>query len=140
MQMAEADAKSLGANHISPVHLLLALTRIDDPVGRFLRQKGITHGAVLSAVDELPDGHKEELPADWPLKTTPSGQRLLLDAIELAMGPEGSSPTIGHVLLAMLEDGDNGALALLLSLGIDSASLRQTLIEETGHLWLTNGT
>lgn len=138
MQMAEEDASALGASHVSPVHLLLALSRIDDPVGRFLSQNGISHDSLLSAVGGLPDCHKEELPPDWPLKSTPKGQRLLLDAIDLAMRPDGSCPTVGHVLLALLQDEDNGALALLLTLGVDSESLRQSLIENTGHLWLTN--
>jgi ATP-dependent Clp protease ATP-binding subunit ClpA len=130
MQLADEEARGLGAELIAPEHLLLALTRSVGPAARALSSQGVDYNTLLAAVVQLPPPDHAEVPPGQ--RTNPDARRLLMRAIELAWGPEGSCPTAVHLLLAILEEKESRAAASLAIMSKDSESLRQALGNEVG--------
>src|SRR3954447_11150606 len=55
---AESEMSALHDEYISVEHLLLALTQVQDPAGEVLRRQGITHQAVLKALEDVRGPHR----------------------------------------------------------------------------------
>jgi ATP-dependent Clp protease ATP-binding subunit ClpB len=58
LEAADAERSTLGDDYLSTEHLLLAMTEVPGGVGDLLRGLGVTHDAVLGALQEVRGSHR----------------------------------------------------------------------------------
>ena len=124
--LAEQEARELDHRRLGTEHLLLALVRMGDPVGRRLAERGATLLAVrrgvvrLGAPGPLDDAHGRP---GW----STAASAVLAAARASATAHDRSEVTTVDLAAAMLAPGGRTA-TLLARLGVDAEELRGALV------------
>ncbi|PIE98907.1 MAG: ATP-dependent chaperone ClpB [Treponema sp.] len=90
---AESEASNLKDEYVSTEHLLLALSRTDNAVGRLLQKKGITHNNIMSVLKDVRGNQR--ITTEDPEATFQSLEKYCRDLTELA-GQDKIDPVIGR--------------------------------------------
>lgn len=111
-----------GGDRCRPVHLLAALAEVEDPIGAALRPPG---GGPLWGRPAHPLSVNGGGAGYLTMQVQQAAQHLAADRGE----PVGAA----HFLLAVLDQGDPEALALLAEAGLDRAAVRRAALAALGH-------
>ena len=124
-------AEKMGHTYIGSEHLLLGLTEITDCcAAKILASFGIDNGKVASAVTAaIGYGSRTVLS---PEMFTPRAKHIIELAVLIARDAGRSLVGTEHILLGILNDGDNYAVKFLASLGADAELISGRAFEETG--------
>ncbi len=118
---AVESAEQLGHRRVGSEHLAIGVaTATDTAAGRALTSVGVTAPAVSASIaDALVGG------ADGPQRRpfTPAARRVLEGSLAVAMDRGDSDIRAHHILLALLDDEGDGAVAMT-SQGPDAAAIR----------------
>jgi ATP-dependent Clp protease ATP-binding subunit ClpA len=157
---AQDEARARHAEHIEPVHLLLALTRDDGRGGRVLRAAGADHDAMAGAVarvggpldadalaavgidlDQVRAATEAAFGAgalDGATRSRPghipftaTSKRALTEALQLATRTRAGRIDSGHLLFGVLSVGDAVVDRVLRHLGGDPGDLRRRVVGES---------
>jgi ATP-dependent Clp protease ATP-binding subunit ClpC len=121
--LAQDECRLLGHDTVGTVHLIAALTRIDDPVAELLAGMGVTTASVRGQVTRMlhPGG---PTPGELlPLAVEASQALGQAPREALRLGHDRVQP--GHVLLALLEVHDGNLPVLFARLGVTAPVLRE---------------
>lgn len=126
--LAQDEARRLNQNYIGTEHLLLGLIHEGDGIAaRALETMGISLEAVRTQVIEI-IGEGEQ-PTTGHIPFTPRARKVLeysmREALQLGHNYIGTE----HILLGLLREGDGVAAQVLVNLGADLNTVRQTVIE-----------
>ena len=129
VEFAHQAAAEMGHSYIGTEHLLLGLLRQEGGVAaRALQEQGLRDDMVTDILQRIMG---RGLSGADPQSLTPRCRT----ALELAAGEAGSQGAIdtAHLLLGLLREGNNTALRILRTVGIDprqlSAALRRKMAE-----------
>jgi ATP-dependent Clp protease ATP-binding subunit ClpC len=121
--LAREEARGLDHDSIGTEHLLLALAGRDVSTEKMLASAGVTLSSARTKVAELVGKGDEESPTHIPFtgrakKVLDLSQR---EALRLGHNYAGAE----HLLLALLDTGDDAATKVVEGLGADPARLRE---------------
>jgi ATP-dependent Clp protease ATP-binding subunit ClpC len=127
--LAQEEARTLNHNHIGTEHLLLGL----------LHEGKGTAAQVLGAVDITLDAARDQVattvgrgrehsPGHIPF--TPRAKKSLELSLREAVALKSYNIGTGHLLLGLIQQGDNTALQVLATLGADVDELRTRVTRE----------
>ena len=123
LSMAKQTAKELRQNYIGTEHILLGLLREDTGVAaRVLQDNGVEENKLISMIYDL------IAPGNFvPVKErdgfTPRAEKILQEAARQAQRFRSEEIGTEHILLAVLKEGDNVAVRLLNTIGIQIQKL-----------------
>jgi ATP-dependent Clp protease ATP-binding subunit ClpA len=126
--LAQEEARALLHNYIGTEHLLLGLLRMREGVAaEVLESFGVSaddvHGQVLRIV-----GRGEKEPGDQ-IPFTPRSKKVLELSLREALQLGHQEITGGHLLLALLREGEGVAVLGLTQLGVDLPAVRARVLE-----------
>ena len=132
IQLAQSGAVELGHNYLGSEHLLLGLMREGGGVAAtILAENGVTADRVLTRITEILETNPgaEVKFAGF----TPRTRKIL--QISATESQRSGAQNIGteHILLAILKEGSNVALNILVDLGVQIHTLYNQLIKATGE-------
>ena len=123
---AQGEAQKAGFSYIGTEHLLLAA--LGDPESqatRVLTSLGVTEKEVRPALDRLLAAHKR--PKASFIHPTSRVKRVIELAFSLCQGAGDPHVTTGHVLLALVAEGEGIAAHLMKDLGANRAAVERAL-------------
>ena len=125
LDLAFAAAKALGHGYVGSEHILLGLIKEETGVAaQSLSAANITYDAVRERIAEaLGVGD----PTVTPRGLTPRTKNILEIAAAEASALGHSYIGTEHLLMAILREGENVALRILVALGVDRANLYRSL-------------
>ena len=129
ISLAAEEARALNHPYIGVEHLFIALTRRDGgPASRLLRRASLSPKVVRSEI------RREVGAGDGPLSDvlplTPRAEMVLSIATFTATSDEHDEVTDGHLLLAILQEGESVPVRKLAELGFDVDFWLNTLLNE----------
>lgn len=129
---AIATAEQLGHTYIGSEHILLGLLCDGyTAAGMVLDGQGISRQLLLEHIErEIGKGNPTELtPADF----TPRSKHILELSISLARSTHNALAGTEHLLLAIVEEGENYGCRFLTSLGADPRSIGEQILSVLGE-------
>jgi ATP-dependent Clp protease ATP-binding subunit ClpC len=131
--LAQEETRRLGHRLVGSEQLLLGLIGERKSVAaQALAEAGMTLEAARESVEAAIGRGTGHVPPEIPF--TPKAKQLLERALVEARQGGQRYVAPEHLLLALTRDGDNAALTVLRSLGIDPAQLRTAMIRHLGEL------
>lgn len=123
LSLAKQTAKELRQNYIGTEHILLGLLREDTGVAaRVLQDNGVEENKLISMIyDLIAPGNF--LPMRERDGYSPRAEKILQEAARQAHRFHSEEIGTEHILLALLKEGDNVAVRLLNTLGIQIQKL-----------------
>ena len=116
LQLAQEEARALGASALSSEHLLIGVLRGGGDTCRALEAEGITRDGVRECVRAGGGGEGEAC-----------GRAALNAAATIAAARGAPCIDPDHIVLAALAAGDGGALRAITALGVKPAAVRARL-------------
>ncbi len=131
LRLAQDAAVELGHNYIGSEHLLLGLIREGDGLAaKALQNFNITESRVLQVIrDSIGVGEPNTGSVQG---MTPRCKRIIEIAAAEASRFQHSYIGTEHLLLALIREGDNIAVRMIASLGVNPAQLYNAVVEMTG--------
>ena len=132
MGVCVKEAENWNHGYVGPEHLLLALLKVrGGEVNRFLESSGLTYAEVAHEIErELGRGESRFSAQD--LQPTPSLRRIIQRAYDEAYRAGYNWINPEHLLVAVLEEGNNIAAHILYKYNVDAAKVRMYLFPERG--------
>ncbi len=129
LNLAIKSAENYGHTYIGTEHILIGVLRENTSYGaELLSEKGVTLDKIEELIKESTGvGNPTALsPNDF----TPTAKRVLEVSFQLARGMRNSFVGTEHLLLALLREGDSGAVKLLNACGVDAESFTEELVND----------
>lgn len=129
LNLAIKAAENFGHTYIGSEHILIGVLKENTSYGaELLTEKGVTLDKVEELIKESTGiGNPTALsPNDF----TPTAKRVLEVSFQLARGMRNSFVGTEHLLLALLREGDSGAVKLLNACGVDAESFTEELVND----------
>lgn len=129
LNLAIKSAENFGHTYIGTEHILIGVLRENTSYGaELLSEKGVT-------LDKIEDIIKESTGVGNPTALspndfTPTAKRVLEVSFQLARGMRNSFVGTEHLLLALLREGDSGAVKLLNACGVDAEAFTEELVND----------
>lgn len=123
LSLAKQTSKELRQNYIGTEHILLGLLREDTGVAaRVLQDNGVEENKLISMIYDLisPGNY---LPMRERDNYSPRAEKILQEAARQALRFHTEEIGTEHILLAILKEGENVAVRLLTTLGIQIQKL-----------------
>ena len=123
LSLAKQTSKELRQNYIGTEHILLGLLREDTGVAaRVLQDNGVEESKLISMIYDLisPGNY---LPMRERDNYSPRAEKILQEAAKQALRFHTEEIGTEHILLAILKEGENVAVRLLTTLGIQIQKL-----------------
>ncbi|WP_088890916.1 ATP-dependent Clp protease ATP-binding subunit [Leptolyngbya ohadii] len=125
---AQEEARRLGHAHVGTEQILLGLIRVEGTaVFKLLTDLGITLDAARREVAKIVGRGSGFVPVNIPF--TPKSKRIFELAFEQARQLDTPYIAPEHILLALIQDGDNVANKVLEAMGVDTVSARVQLLQ-----------
>ncbi len=122
--LAQEEARMLGHEHIGTEHLLLGLTHQDESIAAaVLTSVGVTLETVRPQVEEIV-GRGEHTP-EGSIPFTPRIKTVLQLALREAVQLGENLIATGHLLLALVREGEGVGVRILDDLGVDLEQVRR---------------
>jgi ATP-dependent Clp protease ATP-binding subunit ClpC len=126
--LAQEEARMLDHNYIGTEHILLALIHEGEGVAaRALAALGISLDATRQAVEDIIGRGQQAPPAHMPF--TPRSKKVLELSLREALHLGSDRVGTGHVLLALLREGDGVGAQILVGAGVGFRQARRQIIE-----------
>ncbi len=123
LSLAKQTAKELRQNYIGTEHILLGLLREETGVAaRVLLNNGVEESRLISMINEL-IAPGNFLPVKERDGFTPRAEKILQEAALQAQRFKSEQIGTEHILLSVLKEGDNVAVRLLNTIGIQIQKL-----------------
>ena len=123
LSLAKQTAKELRQNYIGTEHILLGLLREDTGVAaRVLQNNGVEESKLISMINDL-IAPGNFLPVKERDGFTPRAEKILQEAALQAQRFKSEQIGTEHILLSVLKEGDNVAVRLLNTIGIQIQKL-----------------
>lgn len=129
LNLAIKSAENFGHTYIGTEHILIGVLRENTSYGaELLSEKGVTLDKIEEIIKESTGvGNPTALsPNDF----TPTAKRVLEVSFQLARGMRNSFVGTEHLLLALLREGDSGAVKLLNACGVDAEAFTEELVND----------
>lgn len=129
LNLAIKSAENFGHTYIGTEHILIGVLRENTSYGaQLLTEKGVTLDKIEELIKESTGvGNPTALsPNDF----TPTAKRVLEVSFQLARGMRNSFVGTEHLLLALLREGDSGAVKLLNACGVDAEAFTEELVND----------
>jgi len=128
IKAAHEEAGEMGHSYVGSEHILLGLMRDKDSIAsKALYSMGLTEDSVKNAVIEaVGSGSPDE---NAPQGLTPRAKRIIEFAISEAAAMGCSYVGTEHILMGLIREGDNVALEILASLGVDARALYGEVVD-----------
>lgn len=129
LNLAIKAAENFGHAYIGSEHILIGVLKENTSYGaELLTEKGVTLDKIEEIIKENTGvGNPTALsPNDF----TPTAKRVLEVSFQLARGMRNSFVGTEHLLLALLREGDSGAVKLLNACGVDADSFTEELVND----------
>lgn len=129
LNLAIKAAENFGHTYIGSEHILIGVLKENTSYGaELLTEKGVTLDKIEELIKENTGvGNPTALsPNDF----TPTAKRVLEVSFQLARGMRNSFVGTEHLLLALLREGDSGAVKLLNACGVDAESFTEELVND----------
>ncbi|HHZ06008.1 MAG TPA: ATP-dependent Clp protease ATP-binding subunit [Clostridiales bacterium] len=125
------SAQSLGHTYIGTEHILLGLLQESSSVAyTALEESGVTFERVENTIkDKIGVGSVTKL---TPQDLTPRSKRTLQMAVMIASRIGHNYVGTEHILVALLEDGDSYAVAILREIGVRTEDIMNSITNELG--------
>ncbi len=125
---AQEEARRLGHAHVGTEQLLLGLIRVEGTAAfKLLTELGITLEAARREVTKIVGRGSGFVPVNIPF--TPKSKRIFELAFEQARQLDTPYIAPEHILLALIQDGDNVANKVLEAMNVDTVSARVQLLQ-----------
>ncbi|MBD1853589.1 ATP-dependent Clp protease ATP-binding subunit [Leptolyngbya sp. FACHB-711] len=125
---AQEEARRLGHAHVGTEQLLLGLIRVEGTAAfKLLTELGITLEAARREVTKIVGRGSGFVPVNIPF--TPKSKRIFELAFEQARQLDTPYIAPEHILLALIQDGDNVANKVLEAMNVDAVSARVQLLQ-----------
>jgi ATP-dependent Clp protease ATP-binding subunit ClpC len=125
---AQEESRQAGHNFVAPEQLLLGLLSGGRGLAfKALTQANVTLVAARTEVLNIEPKGSDRIAMEIPF--TPASKRILELSLVAAKKPGPYETDTEHVLLAIIEHGDNAAIQALRNLGVDLKTLREDLLE-----------
>ena len=125
-------ARDMGHSSVGSAHLLLALSQMPDPWGRFLRFCGFCPIKATEIARALYGEGMKGLPL--PMGFTPQAQNIFMEAGRQAKLQDSREVGTVHILLALLRQEKTCARDLLLLSALDADVLFSRAVEQSRNL------
>lgn len=129
LNLAIKAAENFGHTYIGSEHILIGILKENTSYGaELMTEKGVTLEKVEELIKESTGvGNPTALsPNDF----TPTAKRVLEVSFQLARGMRNSFVGTEHLLLALLREGDSGAVKLLNACGVDAEGFTEELVND----------
>lgn len=129
LNLAIKAAENFGHAYIGSEHILIGVLKENTSYGaELLTEKGVTLDKIEELIKENTGvGNPTALsPNDF----TPTAKRVLEVSFQLARSMRNSFVGTEHLLLALLREGDSGAVKLLNACGVDADSFTEELVND----------
>ena len=127
---AQEEAAALGHDHVGTEHLLLGLLAGSDAVAAAtLARLGVGQEAVCRELAATLGPGRGPGPPGADLAFTPRAKKVLALAAREAAGRRGEAVEAGHLLLAVVREGEGLAARILVDLGADLPGVGATVAE-----------
>ncbi len=129
LNLAVKAAENFGHTYIGSEHILIGILKENTSRGaELLAEKGITLDKVEDLIRENTGvGNPTALsPEDF----TPTAKRILEMSFQIARGMRNSFVGTEHLLLALLREGDSGAVKLIRAFSVDEESLLEEFVND----------
>lgn len=129
LNLAVKAAENFGHTYIGSEHILIGILKENTSRGaELLAEKGITLDKVEELIRENTGvGNPTALsPEDF----TPTAKRILEMSFQIARGMRNSFVGTEHLLLALLREGDSGAVKLIRAFSVDEESLLEEFVND----------
>ena len=133
LALAKRMAKTTGQNYIGTEHILLGLIKQKNGVaGKVLARHEVTPEMIMEVISELiaPSASVTLQEKDG---YSPRAVQILEEAQKIAKRFRSALIGTEHILLAILKEGDNIAVRLLYTLGVDLQKMYADILEITGQ-------
>lgn len=126
--LAQDEAQLLGHGYVGTEHLLLGLIHDGEGVAvQALTSLGVAPADVRAQVEAI-IGHGQQAPSDQ-VPFTPRAKKVIELSVREALRLHHENVGTEHLLLGLIREGEGVAAAVLVRLGADLSSVRQTLLE-----------
>ncbi len=133
MKISEAVSKKLKHYYVAAEHILVGLAREQEGIaGKVLRNHNVNDLTIFPLMSELMV-HGEGTLLKERAGLTPRTERILEDAGELAAKYHSGVIATEHILLAILRDASNGAVQILLALGLNVPEIYGEVLANMGE-------
>ncbi|MBQ8189186.1 MAG: ATP-dependent Clp protease ATP-binding subunit [Lachnospiraceae bacterium] len=132
LALAKKMAKTTGQNYIGTEHILLGLIKNKTGVaGRVLKEHGVTIERIMEVIRELiaPSGNVSVLERDG---YSPRAVQILEEADKQAKRFGAAQTGTEHILLSIIKEGDNIAVRLLYTIGVDLQKIYADILVAMG--------
>lgn len=129
LNLAVKAAENFGHTYIGSEHILIGILKENTSRGaELLAEKGITLDKIEDLIRENTGvGNPTVLsPEDF----TPTAKRILEMSFQIARGMRNSFVGTEHLLLALLREGDSGAVKLIRAFSVDEESLLEEFVND----------
>ena len=129
LNLAIKAAENFGHTYIGTEHILIGVLKENTSYGaELLTEKGVTLDKIEELIKESTGvGNPTALsPNDF----TPTAKRVLEVSFQLARGMRNSFVGTEHLLLALLREGDSGAVKLLSTCDVDAEAFTEELVND----------
>lgn len=129
LNLAIKAAENFGHTYIGTEHILIGVLKENTSYGaELLTEKGVTLDKIEELIKESTGvGNPTALsPNDF----TPTAKRVLEVSFQLARGMRNSFVGTEHLLLALLREGDSGAVKLLSACDVDAEAFTEELVND----------
>lgn len=129
LNLAIKAAENFGHTYIGTEHILIGVLKENTSYGaELLTEKGVTLEKIEELIKESTGvGNPTALsPNDF----TPTAKRVLEVSFQLARGMRNSFVGTEHLLLALLREGDSGAVKLLSACDVDAEAFTEELVND----------
>ncbi len=128
LALAQEEARLLSHNFIGPEHILLGLIHEGEGVAaKALESLGISLEAVREKVEETIGPARSSSPGSPPF--TPRAKKVLELSLREALQLRHNYIGTEHLILGLLREGEGVGVQVLTSLGVDTAQLRNRVLE-----------
>lgn len=131
LNLAIEAAQDFGHTYIGSEHLLIGILREDSgAAAQILASKGITSEKIEELLENtVGKGSPTQLS---PAQFTPRAKRIVEMSLAAARSVGNSFVGTEHILLAILEEGDNYAVRFMSELGVDCSSILEETMQACG--------
>jgi ATP-dependent Clp protease ATP-binding subunit ClpA len=128
LALAREEAARFNHTHIGTEHILLGLIREGEGIAaRVLRSAGVSIEAARGQVVVLAGVGQQASPEQIPLSA--QADKALKSALRKAFELGYNRMDTEHILLALIREGDDGAIQTLANMGIDPDNLRRLVLD-----------
>ena len=134
LERAKEAAAKLGSHVVGTEHILLGLTLVKDSVAaKVLEMQGVTYHQVMERIQQTQNNTQSTELMELPDGFTPRGQRVMERSMQEAERLHMDKVGTEHILLALMHEGDNIAIQIMVALDINLQHMFDDVMQMLGE-------